>query len=52
MTRRQILARLIVSPRAMPDPLSDVILKAYQPAVTAPLNLFLLSSAKAKFRGV
>ena len=29
----------------MPDPLSDVILKAYQPAATAPLNLFLLSSA-------
>src|SRR5262249_41765284 len=33
-------------------PLSELILKAYHPPATAPRNLFLLSSAKAKLRGV
>src|ERR1700692_1452656 len=36
----------------MPEPLSDVMLKACQPAATAPANFLPLSSAKPRFLGV
>src|SRR5258707_7770127 len=36
----------------MPVVLSELMLKARQPAVTAPANFLRLSSANARFRGV
>src|SRR6476620_12175786 len=36
----------------MPVALSEVMLKACQPAATAPANFLRLSSAKARLRGV